>query len=222
MNGRFWTAIDVGVGPEDADTMAEECEYIFARASDFEAGFRPAHYTALGGFEGLRAATRCLRGTDDMKGLRVAIQGVGQTGADLIAQLTEQGAIVYAADINEAALTRMVKTYGVTPVSPKEIHAQDVDIFAPCAMGGILNDETIPKLNCAAIVGLANNQLHRPDHGQRLLERNIAYAPDFIVNAGGVIGCTTLIFSTPNKENSRPAHQGDLRRDPHDPGTITR
>lgn len=202
LNGRYWTAIDVGVGPEDADVMAEECDYVFARASDFEADLPPAHYTALGGFEGLRAATKYLRGTDDMKGLRVAIQGVGQTGADLVAQLTKHGAIVYAADISEIALEKMVETYGATAVSPEEIYAQDVDIFVPCAMGGVLNDKTISELKCAAIVGLANNQLERPEHGRKLLDRDIAYAPDFIVNAGGMIGCSARIFSTPNKGKS--------------------
>jgi len=202
LNGQYWTAIDVGVGPKDADIMAEECDYIFARASDFEADFPPAHYTALGGFEGLRAANKYLRGTDDMVGLRVAIQGVGQTGADLVAQLTEHGARVYAADIDETALATVVEAYGVSPVSPDEVHTQDVDIFVPCAMGGILNDKTIPELNCAAIVGLANNQLQKPEHGRKLLDRSIAYAPDFIVNAGGMIGCSMPIFSTPNKEKS--------------------
>ena len=202
LNGRYWTAIDVGVGPEDADLMAGECDYIFARASDFDADFPPAHYTALGGFEGIRAATKYLRGSDDMKDLRVAVQGVGQTGADLIAQLTEQGAAIYAADINDTAMESMVENYGVTAVSPDEIHAMDVDIFVPCAMGGILNDKTIPELQCAAIAGLANNQLQRPEHGRELLERNIAYAPDFIVNAGGMIGCSMPIFSTPNKAES--------------------
>lgn len=202
LNGRYWTAIDIGVGPEDADVMAKECDYIFARASDFDAGFPPAHYTALGGFEGIRAATRYLRGSDDMKDLRVAVQGVGQTGADLIAQLSEKGAIIYAADINETAMENMVENYDVTAVSPDEIHAMDVDIFVPCAMGGILNDKTIPELKCAAIAGLANNQLQRPEHGRELLERNIAYAPDFIVNAGGMIGCSMPIFSTPNKTES--------------------
>ena len=202
LHGRYWTAIDVGVGPEDADLMAEECDYVFARASDFEDDFPPAHYTALGGFAALRAVTTYLRGDDDMRGLRVAVQGVGQTGADLIAQLTARGASVVAADVDEAALARVVETHGATAVPPGEIHAQEVDIFVPCALGGILNDETIPELRCAAIAGLANNQLQRPEHGRALLERNIAYAPDFIVNAGGMIGCSTVIFSTPDKAES--------------------
>jgi len=202
LNGRYWTAIDVGVSPEDADLMAEECEYIFAKASDFVNDFPPFHYTVLGGFEGLRAANQYLRDTDDMSGLRVAVQGVGQTGAGLIPLLAEQGATIFAADINKSALEKMVTDYGITAVGTEAIHAQDVDIFIPCALGGIINDQTIPELKCSAIVGIANNQLQKPEHGQVLLDKNIAYVPDFIVNAGGMIGCSLPIFSTPNKAES--------------------
>jgi len=132
----------------------------------------------------------------------VAVQGVGQTGTGLIALLAEQGATIFAADINESALEKMVTDHGVTAVATDTIHAQDVDIFIPCALGGIINDQTIPELKCSAIVGLANNQLQRPEHGQVLLDKNIAYVPDFIVNAGGMIGCSLPIFSKPNKEES--------------------
>ena len=202
LHGHFWTAIDVGVGPEDADIMAQECDYIFARASEFTDDCAPSHYTVLGGFEGIKATTQYLRGSDNMQGLRVAVQGVGQTGRDLIEQLTEQGAIIIAADVDQSALDRVVKDFGVATVPPDEIHAQEVDIFSPCALGGILNDKTISELNCAAVVGLANNQLQTPEHGRMLLDRGIAYAPDFIVNAGGVIGCSAPIFSKRDKAES--------------------
>ncbi len=202
LHGRFWTAIDVGVSPEDADIMAEECDYIFARASEFTNDCPPSHYTVLGGLEGIRAATQYLRGSDNMKGLRIAVQGVGQTGRDLIEQLTEQGAIIIAADVDQSALDGVVRDFGVATVASDEIHAQEVDIFSPCALGGILNDKTIPELNCTAVVGLANNQLQTHEQGRKLLDRGIAYAPDFIVNAGGVIGCSTPIFSKLDKAES--------------------
>ena len=169
LHGHFWTAIDVGVGPEDADIMAQECDYIFARASEFTDDCAPSHYTVLGGFEGIKATTQYLRGSDNMQGLRVAVQGVGQTGRGLIEQLTEKGVIVIAADVDQSALDRVVKDFGVATVPPDEIHAQEVDIFSPCALGGILNDKTISELNCAAVVGLANNQLQTPEHGRMLL-----------------------------------------------------
>ena len=202
LNGRYWTAIDVGVSPDDIDVMAEECEFVFTRASDFREDFPPAHFTALGGFAALRAVATWLRGEEDMRGLRVAVQGVGQTGFDLIAQLVERGATVLAADVDESAIARAADTHGVTPVAPEAIHAQDVDVFVPCALGGVLNDETIPELGCRAIAGLANNQLRRAEHDRVLFERGIAYAPDFIVNAGGVIGCSTVVFGEPDEAES--------------------
>ncbi len=200
--GRYWTAIDIGVNSNDADIMAEECEYIFARASEFDGDDPAAHYTALGGFQGVRAVARHVRGTDDLRGLRVAVQGVGQTGADLISQLVEQGAEVVAADINERALADVSSQFSIRTVAPEAIHAQEVDVFAPCAMGAVLNDKTIPELNCSGIAGLANNQLERPEHGRQLLDRNIAYAPDFIVNAGGMMRAGMSIFSEPDREKA--------------------
>lgn len=197
--GRYWTAIDVGVNSDDADIMAEECDYLFARSSEFANDDAPAHYTALGGYHSVRAVARYLRGTDDMNGLRVAVQGVGQTGADLIAQLVEQGADVVAADIDEHALARVTRQFGIRVVAPARIHAEDVDVFAPCAMGAILNDKTIPELGCKGIAGLANNQLEKPEHGQHLLDRNIAYAPDFIVNSGGIIRASMPIYAQPDR-----------------------
>ena len=202
LGGSYWTAIDVGVSSDDADIMAEECDYIFARASESPKEFSAAHYTSIGGFHGIRAVANYLRGSDDMHGLKVAVQGVGQTGSDLIAQLIEKGASIVAADVNDSALAKVVERHAIETVSPGEIHRQNVDIFAPCAMGGILNDQTIPELKCKGIAGLANNQLERPEHGRQLLERDIAYAPDFVVNAGGMMGASIRIFSVPDKEKS--------------------
>lgn len=202
LHGAYWTAIDVGVSAEDADIMAEECDYIFARASQFSKDFQAADFTSLGGFHSVRAVANFLRGTDDLKDLRVAVQGAGQTGSRLIAQLVEEGAQIVVADVNQRAVTNVVDLYGVTAVTPDEIHQQDVDIFAPCAMGGVLNSKTLPELNCKGIAGLANNQLETSDHGRQLMDRNIAYAPDFVVNSGGVMGSSMPIFSKPDKSRS--------------------
>lgn len=203
LGGQYWTAIDVGVTAEDADVMAEVCDYVFTRASEFAGDAPAAHYTALGGFHGVRAVAHHVRGSEDLRGLKVAVQGVGQTGADLIAQLCEHGAEIVAADINEAALDEVAAKFGVRRVHPDEIHAQEADVFAPCALGGILNDQTIPELRCRGIAGLANNQLERPEHGQALLARGIAYAPDFVVNAGGVMRATLPIFAKHDPELAR-------------------
>jgi len=202
LGGSFWTAIDVGVSSEDADVMAEECDYIFARASEYPDGFNPSHFTALGGFNGIRAVAHHLRGTDDLHGLRVAVQGVGATGADLTERLVKHGAVVTIADVNERAVARVVDQHSVSAVDPSLIHAQDVDVFAPCALGAVLNDSTIPELKARAVCGLANNQLEQPDHGKQLFDRNIVYVPDFVVNAGGMMGASTVIFSKPDREKA--------------------
>jgi len=202
LNGRYWTAIDVGVGPEDADVLAEHCDFIFARASQYEAGFNPSLFTSLGGFIGMRAAAKHALGSDDLSGMSVAIQGVGQTGADLCKQLHQAGAKLTVADTNDVAVAEMVKAYGATTVAPEFIHAQDVDIFAPCALGGVINDVTLPELKAKVVCGLANNQLAEPRHGVVLQERGIAYVPDYVVNAGGMMGASTVIFDTPSREAS--------------------
>ncbi|MGI9316530.1 MAG: Leu/Phe/Val dehydrogenase [bacterium] len=200
--GKYWTAIDVGVSSEDADIMAEECDFIFARSSEFSEDFQPSEFTSLGGFHSVRAIAKYLRGTDDLKGLRVAIQGVGQTGARLTGKLVEEGAEVVIADIDHKMVSELVNKFGVNAVEPSEIHKQKVDIFSPCAMGGILNDRTILELNCSGIAGLANNQLEKPDNGRQIMDRNIVYAPDFVVNAGGMMGASMPIFSIPDKDKS--------------------
>ena len=202
LGGSFWTAIDVGVSSEDADVMAEECDYIFARASEYPDGFNPSHFTALGGFHGIRAVAHHLRGTDDLRGLRVAIQGVGATGTDLTGRLVKHGAVVTIADVDESAVAQVVDRHSVSAVDPNLIHVQDVDVFAPCALGAVMNDTTIPELKARAVCGLANNQLERPDHGKQLFDRNIVYVPDFVVNAGGMMGASTVIFSKPDRDKA--------------------
>jgi leucine dehydrogenase len=202
LGGRYWTAIDVGIGPADADILAEECDYVFTRASQYPDGFNPAHFTALGGFVGIRAVAKHVFGRDDLEGLRVAVQGLGNTGADLCRRLHEAGAVLTVADVNEDAVRSVVEAYGATVVDPAEIHAADVDVFAPCALGAVLNDETIPQIQAKAVSGLANNQLAEPRHGAELRDRGVTYVPDYVVNAGGIMGSSTVIFTTPNREES--------------------
>jgi len=202
LNGRYWTAIDVGVGPADADILAENADFIFARASQYEDGFNPSLFTALGGFTGVRAVAKYVLGRDDLSGVRVAVQGLGQTGGDLCRQLHAVGARLIVADVNEAVATEIATKYDADIVAPETIHAQDADIFAPCAMGGILNDTSIPEIKAKAICGLANNQLAHPRHGATLQHHGINYVPDYVVNAGGMMGASTVIFDTPSREAS--------------------
>jgi len=122
--------------------------------------------------------------------------------------LKEAGADLIVADVHPEAVDRAVSEFGATATAPKDIHAAEVDIFAPCAMGAILNDESIPKLKAKLICGLANNQLAEDRHGAELTERGIAYVPDYVVNAGGMMGASTVIFDTPAREASIARIQG--------------
>lgn len=200
--GRYWTAIDIGVGPEDADILAEKCDYIFARASQYQAGFNPSEFTALGGFMGIQAVAEASLGRKDLKGLRVAVQGLGATGYGLSKHLHRAGAKLIVADVRTDAVDRVVSELGATPVDPDQIHAADVDVFAPCALGAGLNDQTIPEIKAKAICGLANNQLAEDRHGAALLQAGIDYVPDYVVNAGGMMGASTVIFTEPSREAS--------------------
>jgi leucine dehydrogenase len=202
LNGKYWTAIDVGVGPEDADILAENCDFIFARASQYEPGFNPSLFTALGCYTGIRAAAKHVWGRDDVAGLKVAVQGVGQTGSDICRQLHEAGAELVVSDMNDEAVKRMVDRYGATAVSPEAIHTQDVDILAPCAMGATINEATIPDIKAKAICGVANNQLAKETDGAALQQRGITYVPDYVVNAGGMMGASTVIYAKPSRKES--------------------
>ena len=203
LGGRYWTAIDVGVSPKDADILAENCDYVFARASQYPDGFDPSLFTALGGFVGIRAVAAHVWKRTDLNGLRVAIQGLGATGHDLARQLHEAGAQLLVADVREEAVKYVVESYGATPVEPSRIHAQRVDLFVPCALGAVINDETLPEIKAKAICGLANNQLAEPRHGEALRKRGITYVPDYVVNAGGIMGAGAMIYSKPTIEESR-------------------
>ncbi|MEM7343169.1 MAG: Glu/Leu/Phe/Val dehydrogenase dimerization domain-containing protein [Chloroflexota bacterium] len=203
LNGRYWTAIDIGVTPKDADILAENCDYIFARASQYPDGFDPSAFTALGCFTGIRAATKHVWNRTDLKGLRVAIQGLGATGHALAHQLHEAGSQLVVADIRDEVVQQVVDRYGAIPVEVNRIHTQTVDIFAPCAMGAVINDETLSEIKATVICGVANNQLAEPRHGEALQQRGITYVPDYVVNAGGIMGAGAMIYSTPTIEESQ-------------------
>ena len=152
---------------------------------------------------GIQAVAEHVWRRPDLRGLRVAIQGLGATGYNLARQLYQAGAELVVADLNEETVREAVANLGATAAPPEMIHAQHVDIFAPCALGAVINDATVPQIRARAICGLANNQLAEPRHGEALRARGIAYVPDYVVNAGGMIGASTVIFTTPSDEASR-------------------
>jgi leucine dehydrogenase len=184
-SGRFTTGEDVGMSSEDFHTVGQETRHVAGTkgiVSDL------ALVTAHGILHGLRASCKAVYGSDSLTGKRIAIQGAGKVGYHLIALLHKEGAQIFVTDIDKKSLERVQKEFGAKILEPPEIYAFECEIFSPCALGGILNDQTIPQLNCEIVAGSANNQLKEARHGDRLHEFGILYAPDYVINAGGLIG----------------------------------
>ncbi|MDE2149961.1 MAG: Glu/Leu/Phe/Val dehydrogenase [Gammaproteobacteria bacterium] len=184
--GDYVIAEDSGTGVEDMRTMASVTSHV----SGLHAGAHngdPSPATALGTFIGLRAAVRFAHGREDLKGLRVAIQGAGNVGSRLAGLLHQAGARLWVTDLHLPAVQRCVDRFGATAVPMERIHALDVDVFSPCALGAVLNAQTIPEIRARIVAGAANNQLARPQDAQLLQQCGILYCPDYVINAGGVI-----------------------------------
>jgi len=187
--GRYVVAEDVGTTVADMDSMAAETQHV---ACTSEGSGNPSPYTAYGVYQGILAAARHsgltrTGGERELSGVRVAIQGVGQVGAPLAKYLFEAGAVLVVTDIDRDAIAAAVAAYNATAVEPNAIYGAEVDVFAPCALGAVINDETLPQLQACIVAGSANNQLAEPRHGIALAERGILYAPDYAINAGGII-----------------------------------
>ncbi len=187
LGGRYITAEDVNIGTQDMDWVALETRYVSGLSNQSGSG-DPSPVTALGVFHGIRASVKHKLKKDNLSGLRVAIQGVGHVGMYLCGYLAEAGAKLVVADIDEVKVQHMVDKYGAKAVHVSEIHCADVDVYAPCALGAGLNDETIPRIKATIVAGGANNQLANEEkHGAMVKERGILYAPDYVINAGGLI-----------------------------------
>lgn len=191
LGGRYITAEDIGSSPADMEHVSAETSHV---AGLLDKSGDPSPITARGVFRAIQAAAKFRWGTDELAGKRVALQGCGHVGFNLATQLCRAGARLIATDVNEESLRRVVAEHGAEPVALAEIYGVAADIFAPCALGGILNDETIPRLKAEIVAGAANNQLLEARHGAALERRGITYAPDYVANAGGVInGCIELL-----------------------------
>lgn len=187
LGGRYVTAEDVGTTVEDMVIISEETPYVSGLPFDLGGSGDPSPATARGVMAALRAIGERLWGTSDLEGRRVAVQGIGKVGMDLVRRLTEVGAETIVTDPNAAAVAFATEAYGSTAVALDDIYDVPCDVFSPCALGATLNEETIPRLHCAAIAGSANNQLAADWDMDAITDRGILYAPDFVVNAGGVI-----------------------------------
>lgn len=187
LGGRYITAEDVGTTGDDMDMIHRETRWVTGISPTNGGSGDPSPATAYGVMHGLRAVAIDLWGDSSLEGRRFAVQGVGKVGHSLVRHLLDAGAEVVVADVNPDHVARAVGDYGVPVVAPEQIHAQRCDVYVPCALGGVLNDRTIPELQCRAVAGAANNQLLAPGHAEALAARSILYVPDFIINAGGVI-----------------------------------
>ncbi len=185
LGGRYVTAEDVGTRPADLEIVRRATRHV-AGIAEGGAG-DPSPATALGVFTGIQTCIAERLGRVRMKGLKVAVQGLGNVGYALAERLHEAGAALIVSDINEVAVKKAVRELGATAVPPEAIHAQHVDVFAPCALGAVVNDATIGEIRAPVIAGSANNQLAEPRHGRLLWKRNVLYAPDYAINAGGII-----------------------------------
>jgi leucine dehydrogenase len=187
LGGKYITAEDVGISPQDMTWVNMETNHVAGlpgKSGD------PSPVTAFGVYMGMKACAKQQFGSDSLAGKKVAVQGVGHVGEYLVKHLTAEGAKVYITDINEELLKRVATTYKAEVVGLNDIYDLDMDIYAPCALGATVNDDTLSRLKCSIIAGAANNQLKQEDkHGKIVMEKGLIYAPDFMINAGGVINC---------------------------------
>jgi len=187
LNGLFLTGIDVGTTIQDMVLMRMETPYVVTVPESLGGPGNSAVATSFGIFQGIRACLKEVFGNPLPQGRTVAVQGIGAVGDELVKYLLNAGAAVTIADIDQQKVDTLASEYKVNVVPPEKIHTLDVDVYSPCAMGAVLNEHTIPELGCKIICGSANNQLATEQDGDRLAQRGILYAPDYIVSAGGVI-----------------------------------
>ncbi|MFD1777168.1 branched-chain amino acid dehydrogenase [Fredinandcohnia salidurans] len=194
LNGRYITAEDVGTTVADMDLIHEETDFVTGISPAFGSSGNPSPVTAFGVYRGMKAAAKEAFGSDSLEGKIIAVQGVGNVAYTLCKYLHEEGANLIVTDINKEAVDRAVRDFGAKAVDPNDIYGVDCDIYAPCALGATVNDDTIPQLKAKVIAGSANNQLKEPRHGDTIHELGIVYAPDYVINAGGVINVADELY----------------------------
>ncbi|TAF33281.1 MAG: Glu/Leu/Phe/Val dehydrogenase [Cytophagales bacterium] len=188
LNGKYITAEDVGMQTIDIEYMAMETKHVTGKPESMGGSGDPSPFTALGTYMGIKASAQKAYGNDSLANKKIAIQGVGNVGEHLIGHLSKENCKIFVTDIYEDRIKAVASKYKVEVVRPDDIYGLDVDIYAPCALGATVNDQTLSQLKAQIIAGCANNQLlDEKKHGNECLKRGIIYAPDFLINAGGVI-----------------------------------
>jgi leucine dehydrogenase len=187
LDGLFITGVDVGTTPEDMLVIRQETPFVVTVPEAWGGPGDSSQATAYGVVQGIRASLKEIYGRPDLQGRTIALQGTGAVGKHALKYLVEAGAIVTIADIDQERARLVSAEYNLHIVSPEEIHSLKADVYCPCALGNVLNDQTIPELRCKIVCGSANNQLGEEHHGDLLQQRGILYAPDYIVNTGGLL-----------------------------------
>ncbi|RUO44179.1 amino acid dehydrogenase [Aliidiomarina taiwanensis] len=199
LNGKYITAEDVNIRTTDIAIVATQTRYVAGTA---EKAGDPSPHTALGAYLGLKAAVKHALNKDDLAGVKISIQGLGAVGYGLAEHCAKDGAILFVTDVNQEAVDRAVKELAATAVGIDEIYDQEVDVYAPCALGATINDDTLQRIKAKVIAGSANNQLATPEHDQKVKDMGILYAPDYVINAGGVIHVCSEAASFSNEETA--------------------
>lgn len=189
-NGNFIASTDIGTTQKDLEYMLSETDYVAGLPASLNGGGDTTLFAARGVFYGIKAAIKELYGDDGLAGRKIAVQGVGSVGEQLVAMLRAENARVYVSDMTEERKMKIAAKYKAEPITYSTSFELDADVYAPCALGGTVNPETVPRMRCRIIAGSANNQLKEEEETNRLLkERNILYTPDFLINAGALISC---------------------------------
>lgn len=200
LSGRYITCEDVGTNPKMMEFVRIETRHVVGLPNYIGGLGDPSPVTAYGTVLGMQASLKKLTGKENLSNIKVAIQGVGNVGYHLCKELHKVGAKLYITDVDQTAIKKVSDDFKVNVVKPHEIYSQNVDIFAPCALGGILHDESIDSLKCAIVAGAANNQLiDEHEHSYALQKRGILYAPDYVINAGGLYDAATEFFRVRQK-----------------------
>jgi leucine dehydrogenase len=192
LHGTYWTACDMNTASPDMDVVAERCSTVFGRTEEHGGSGTSAPATADGVFAGIRASVAHAFGSDELAGRTVLVQGVGAVGDPLARRLHGEGARVILTDADETRAKELAAELGAETVQPEDAIDTPCDVFSPCATGGVLSEGSIPRLRCRVVAGAANNQLAGPRDAERLAERGILYAPDYVANAGGIIHLASL------------------------------
>jgi leucine dehydrogenase len=201
LNGKYITAEDVNMKTSDMEYINMETKHVTGLPESMGGGGDPSPVTAYGVYLGMKATAKKVFGTDSLTGKKIAVQGVGQVGMHLVEYLVKENANVFITDIFPDKVKTIAAQYGVTGVAQDDIYDIDMDIYAPCALGATVNDETIGRISCAMIAGAANNQLKdETRHGYMLMDKSIAYAPDFLINAGGLINVYNEYLGNYNRQ----------------------